>query len=148
MTFRGMAKALALATMSCAVAMAVAGAMFGIFEEREEGVLLAGPFAAFGTFAFLVAAVLCSIPILTILTMMNRLHGRMGLTVLGALLTMPVAFAVVTWIFRDGEPFISTLMHALRKPAPEMLAVWVLPFAVPGAVLGALWPSASSRRSA
>jgi hypothetical protein len=140
MTVRRTAKALVLAVLSCVAAMAFAGAMFGIFEEREEGILLAGPFAAFGSLAFLVAAVLCCIPVLTILTLTNRLPRPTLSAALGAFLAMPTAYAVVSWVFRDGEPWIDTMMHALRQPHLEMLAVWVLPFAVPGAVLGALWP--------
>jgi hypothetical protein len=139
MTLRKVVSILAAALLSCAVVMAFTGAMFGILERREEGITAAVPFLAFGSVAFLTAALTCCIPVLSILTATRLLPRPKWSAFIGAFVTMLTAPWVIAAMFGDGAEWIRQLPSLVVKP--ERMLPWVLPFAIPGAVLGALWPS-------
>jgi hypothetical protein len=144
MTLRRVATTLAAALVSCAAVMAFTGAMFGILDRREEGLAAAGPFMAFGSLAFLTAALVCCIPVLSILTATRLLPRPSRSAVIGAFLAMLTAPGIIAVMFGDGRDWIRQLPYLVVKP--EMMLPWMLPFAIPGAVLGALWASGTPSR--
>lgn len=146
MTLHKVARTLAAYLLSCGVVMMFTGAMFGILDGREQSIALAVPFLAFGSAAFVTAALVCCIPVFSILTMTRLLPRPMWSAVIGALLTMLTAPWVIAAMFGDGQDWIRELPYLVVKP--ERMFPWVLPFAIPGAVLGALWASGPASRQA
>lgn len=142
MTLRKAAWTVGVALLSCAVVMAVTGSMFAVLEEREEGIAMAGPFVVLGCSAFLVAALMCCVPIFSILHATRLLPRPSRSAALGAVLAMLPAHAVIAAVLSDGEDWIARLPYVILEPG--MMLTWVLPFAIPGAVLGALWASRSA----
>ena len=144
MTLRKVAWTLAAAQLSCAIVMTFTGAVFGILDGREEDVLAVVPFLAFGSGAFLTAAVVCCIPVFVILTVTRRLPRPTWSAVIAAFLTMLTAPWVLAAMFGNGEDWLRELPQLVTKP--ERLFPWVLPLAIPGAVLGALWAFGTASR--
>ena len=146
MTLRKVASTLAVALLSCGTVMAFTGGMFGILDAREEGITAAVPFLAFGSAAFVIAALVCCIPVMSILTVTRLLPRPKWSALIGAFLTMLTAPWVIAAMFGDGQDWIRQLPYLVVKPA--RMFPWVLPFAIPGAVLGGLWATKSRQANA
>ncbi len=140
MAIRTLLRALVLPTLACFATLTI-GVTAVQVADGEWSVTPLATVVTVGCGAFILSVVACCAPILSLLKLVGHTPTPVVSAALGSALTVVSVNVVVFIVLSDNRDQWMSILYSLRHL--DMVALWVAPFVIPGALFGASWSQTS-----